>query len=139
MKQLILFCFFGIFFVGCNKKDSTPANPLAEALQSGTWRINNFNLAGIDKTAQFSGATFTFKSNGNVSVTTGTNSYTGSWSYGYVSNPNGSQLTMTIVFTSPPVFADLTASWNANGLFPTNVTLLKISSTGSDFLSFTKN
>lgn len=54
-------------FTSC-KKDEDTSPVLAGYLQQGTWRVTEFKDDDVNKTANFAGYTFTFKSGGVVSV-----------------------------------------------------------------------
>ncbi len=50
-----------------------------EVISKGKWSVEYY-YAGQDKTAQYSNYQFSFTGNGNVTVSSGTNSVTGTWS-----------------------------------------------------------
>jgi len=49
-------------------------------VQTGTWRITNFIDSGVDETNHFTGYNFTFGSNGTLTASNGSNTYSGTWS-----------------------------------------------------------
>ena len=135
MKKLLIVVLATIVFLGC-KNDSKPKDPLALALVSGTWRVNNFLDDSIDHTAQFTGYSFTFYENGELKAAKNSSEVKGSWSYQYTQG----QLMMSLYFGPNPVLLDLNGNWEVNTVAPAEVGLLRLNyPVGTDVVGFLKN
>ena len=92
-KLLFLMITLGLasIFVGCDKSndlsdphDSLTHNQngessLSDILKAGSWIIDHYHDEE-DRSADFSGYIFTFKADGGLTLSKGTESYTGQWS-----------------------------------------------------------
>lgn len=131
-----------------NDDDNSPSSidptPVINTAVQGNWRITLFNDSGNDETAHFTGYNFTFASNGTLTSSNGTNTYTGSWS---ITNDNSNDdspsndLDFNIAFSSPPNFEDLTEDWNIISYSATKMQLVHVSggNGGTDYLTFERN
>lgn len=87
-KQFLIYTaivFFTCLFVSCDKDDdgnvtNVDTATLTNTLQDGMWAITTFQENGIDRTTNFSAYSFTFGANNVLSVTNGTDTFSGSWS-----------------------------------------------------------
>jgi hypothetical protein len=143
MKHLSLF-FLILLAVACKDDNSKDSNQIkvVNTATAGTWRITYYFDTDTDETAKFSGYNFTF-TNGTVTATNGTNTYTGTWS---ITDSNSNDDTMddlhfNLAFTSPANFADLTDDWEILEITDTKMRLTDVSggNGGTDFLTFEKN
>lgn len=121
------------------------ATAVANNLKSGTWRITSFVEEENDETSNFDGYDFTFGTNGVITATNGTNTYTGTWSVydDDSSDDDGfdSDIDVAINFTAPDEFTDLTDDWDILSRTGTEIKLIDVSGGdgGTDFLTFQKN
>lgn len=65
--------------VACSKQK---ANKVEKNIVDGEWRITKLVDDNVDYTADFTQYTFDFKSDGTLTATSGTNSFSGTWSVG---------------------------------------------------------
>lgn len=117
--------------------------------ETGTWRVTNFNDSGQDETNDFNGYVFTFSSNGILTATNGTTSYTGTWSVtgDDSSDDDGSSgnddLDFNISFPVPDTddFADLNDDWDIVSYSDTTINLIDVSGGNgeTDLLTFQRN
>lgn len=154
MKKLILipalFCLFMLNVASmCSSDDdnnSTGTNPtpVINAITNGTWRVTSYVDSGNDETNHFSGYNFNFGSSNVITVTNGTNTYSGAWSVNADDdnddNPGG-DLDFNIAFASPPDFAELTEDWQIISFTSNTLSLKHVSGGGggTDTIVFTKN
>lgn len=71
MKYTLIASILLIGLMACSKKKT-------EKNIEGSWKVTRFIDSGEDKTAAYSGATFTFNKNGNLTFQHGS-SYSGNW------------------------------------------------------------
>ncbi len=116
----------------------------------GTWIVTNFNDSGQDKTSNLDGYQFTFETNGVLTASNTTNTYTGSWSVtsdnssspsNNSSNSHDDEIEFNILFSSPSVFQELSDDWHIISHSSTMIKLTDISggNGGTDFLTFEKS
>ncbi|WP_232817834.1 hypothetical protein [Winogradskyella tangerina] len=121
---------------------------IASAVQSGTWRISNFNDSGENETSDFNGYNFTFNSNGSLVASNGTNTVNGTWSVTDDSNSSDDSssdddVDFNIFFPVPESsdFEDLNDDWDVVSYSSTRIELIDISggNGGTDLLTFERN
>lgn len=119
-RFLILICLFFLNLAStCCDEDEVivptvvtlDPTPVINTVNNGTWRITFYEDSGTNETTNFTGYNFTFGSGGVLTVTNGTNTYTGSWSV--TSDTSGddspsNDLDFNIAFSAPATFVDLT-------------------------------
>ena len=134
------------------------ANNAAEIQQvtniatSGSWRITSYIDSGQDETHHYNGFSFTFNTDGTLTATDGTNTYTGVWSITDDSNSNSSDddsgsddddIDFNIMFNAPAPadFIELTDDWDITSRSTSKIELIDISggNGGTDTLVFEKN
>jgi len=118
-----------------NILDDTPQE-VTNTVTEGTWSIGYF-WDDKDETSHFNGYDFTFNSNGTLSATNSSQTYSGTWSTG----TDDSQLKLNISFLSPADFEDLSDDWH---IIERSNTLIKLEDVSGgdgsiDYLNFTKN
>ncbi|WP_256867420.1 hypothetical protein [Winogradskyella forsetii] len=134
---------------GNNQNDNSQEIAQIETeVEAGTWSIVSYMDSGSDETNDFNGYNFTFSTDGTLSATNGTASYTGTWS---VTDSNNSSddssddddIDFNIFF---PVaesndFEDLNDDWDVVSHTDTTLSLIDISggNGGTDTLVFQKN
>ncbi len=153
MKKIFLFvAIAALGLTSCSSDDnsSNSNNPsvIQGNVQSGTWKITNFNDSGNDETYHFNGFSFTFHSSGVLTATNGTVTHNGNWSITNDSsndddNSNGSSDIDFNIYFAPtiPHFEELTEDWDIISQSTTKIQLRHVSGgDGSvDNLTFEKN
>ena len=139
---LILAC-AGLFtLTSCGKDDERLATQIENNITKGTWRISNFDDSNVDKTDVFEDFDFTFGSNGSLTATNGTLTYTGTWDItdGDENDDILDDLDFKINFPLTNEFQDLNDDWD---IFAQSVDNLELTEAGgitdTDLLSFRKN
>lgn len=158
---MVLVLSFSLMSAMCSSDDdvnqgdnSAEIAQVENTVQTGTWRITNFVDSGQDETNDFSGYEFTFASNGTLTATNGTTSYTGSWfisddesSDDDSSDDDGSSSTddidFNIFFPVPDSndFEDLNDDWDIVSYSDSIINLIDISGGNgdTDILTFERN
>ena len=156
MKSTFLVLLSLSFVMSCTSNDDND-NPnnndqqiaaIVTAVQSGTWRISNFNDSGQNETSDFNGYSFTFNVNGSLVASNGTTTVNGTWSVTDDSNSNDDSssdddVDFNIFFSVPESsdFEDLNDDWDVVSSSSTRIELIDISggNGGTDRLTFEKN
>jgi len=152
---LLLVLSFTLMSSTCSSDDdvssidnSQQINQIENTVESGTWRVSNFNDSGQDETSDFVGYDFTFNSNGSLVASNGTNTMSGTWSITDDSNSNDDSnddddIDFNIFFPVPDSsdFEDLNDDWEIVSTSSTKIELIDISggNGGTDLLTFEKN
>jgi major membrane immunogen (membrane-anchored lipoprotein) len=79
LSVILLFLAAAGLFTGCSKKNDTPADTVASVITQGTWKVHFYSKDGKESTATYSTYTFTFKSDGSLTATTGATTINGVW------------------------------------------------------------
>ncbi|WP_240507415.1 hypothetical protein [Winogradskyella aurantia] len=148
---------FMLILSSCSSDDdgNSPSNNLQQIAQiendveSGTWRITNFNDSGQDETSDFAGYDFTFNSNGTLVATNGSNTQNGTWSVtddddsDDDSSSDDDDIDFNIFFPVPDTndFEDLNDDWDIVSASSTKIELRDVSGGNGDIdlLTFEKN
>lgn len=147
IKQVLLLGLYILIAVSCSQDDDSP-NQDAQQQQvedqaiSGSWYISNFVDSGTDETNNFNGFVFEFMANGEITATSSSITYTGTWSV-TDSNSNDDSLDdlhFNIFFNLTNDFEDLNDDWDIISYSSTAIVLQDISggNGGVDDLTFTK-
>lgn len=129
------------FLTACSKDDDNSAGTssaeVRNTLVSGTWRVTYYWDTDHDETANFSAYNFTFLSSGTVNATSSLLTVTGSWATGV----DDSKVKLTLAFTSPADFVEISDDWHVIERTSTKVRLQDVSGGGggTDYLTFEKN
>jgi hypothetical protein len=132
---------------GSQSNNNAEIAQVENTLETGTWRVANMVDSGQDETNDFSGYEFTFASNGTITATNGTTSYTGSW---FISDDDSSDddssdddLEFNIFFNVPDSndFEDLNDDWDIVSYSDNTINLIDISGGNgdTDILTFERN
>ena len=139
---------------GSQSNNSAEIAQVENTAEAGTWRVTNFVDSGQDETNDFSGYEFTFASNGTLTATNGTTSYTGSW---FISDDDSSDddssdddgsssnddIEFNIFFNVPDSndFEDLNDDWDIVSYSDNTINLIDISGGNgdTDVLTFERN
>jgi hypothetical protein len=145
MKNLksiaLLFLFTLLSMTSCKNSSSslTPpiTPPVTTIVQSGTWKITNYNEKGIDHTSYFAGYSFTFNTNGTITGTNGSKSVSGT----YATQIDDSTDKMVLNFSSINNFDELNEDWRIVEKTASKIRLEHISggNGGTSLLTFEKN
>ncbi|WP_299115061.1 hypothetical protein [uncultured Winogradskyella sp.] len=153
---LLLMLSFSLMSSMCSSDDDD-GNPnnnsqqiaeIESTVQSGTWRITNFNDSGENETSDFNGYDFTFNSDGSLTATNGSNTLTGTWSVTDDSNSSDDSssdddIDFNIFFpvSDDNDFEDLNDDWDVVTTLSTRIELIDISggNGGTDMLTFERN
>ncbi|MCD2259593.1 hypothetical protein KWG70_10290 [Psychroserpens sp. XSD401] len=134
--------------VGNPNDNSQQIAQIETTVESGTWRITNFNDSGQNETSDFTGYDFAFNSDGSLIATNGSTTMTGTWSVTDDSNSNDDSsndddIDFNIFFPVPETnnFEDLNDDWDIVSTSSTRIELIDISggNGGTDMLTFEKN
>lgn len=125
-----------------NAQDNTVLiQQLTTTVQSGTWRITNYNDSGQDETSDFAGYDFTFETDGTLTAVNASNTLTGTWSITDDSSDN--DVDFNIFFPVPETndFEDLNDDWDIISNTTTKIELRDVSGGSGeiDLLTFEKN
>lgn len=116
--------------------DPITPNTTSSIVQQGNWKITLYNSKGSDETANYSGYTFTFNSNGSVSAVKSSSTVTGTWNSGTDDSLNKFYLSFGAV--SP--FDELNDDWHITEKTTVKISLEAISGGGGgELLNFEKN
>ncbi|WP_298895237.1 hypothetical protein [uncultured Psychroserpens sp.] len=146
---------FSLMSFSCSDDDDGNPNDNSQQIaqiettvESGTWRITNFNDSGQNETSDFTGYDFTFNSDGSLVATNGSTTMTGTWSVTDDSNSNDDSssdddIDFNIFFAVPETnnFEDLNDDWDIVSTSSTRIELIDISggNGGTDMLTFERN
>lgn len=127
----------------CSQSDPASPTPavVQQQMQTGQWRITSFIDSGKDETAHFTGYTFQFQDNGNLTATNGSLTHTGHWSIqqdGSQDDNPDSDLDVHILFTAPADFEELSEDWHIVSQSSNRLELIHVSggNGGTDTLTF---
>lgn len=155
---LLVIVSFSLVFTGCSTDDDASTNDnsqqvaqIQSSVESGTWRITNFNDSGQDETSDFNGYNFTFNTDGSLVATNSSNTMTGTWSVTDDSNSSDDDsssdddddIDFNIFFNVPESndFEDLNDDWDIVSTTATRIELIDVSggNGGTDRLTFERN
>ncbi|HZV68039.1 MAG TPA: hypothetical protein VFG10_00765 [Saprospiraceae bacterium] len=131
--------------ISCTNDDNADPSQtiIADNVQLGTWRITSFIDSGKDETGQFNGFTFLFGSNGTLTSTNGSVTYTGSWNLNDNSSNDDSldDLDFNILFNLDNDFEELNEDWHFVSQSANRIELIHVSggNGGTDYLTFEKS
>ncbi|WP_298899605.1 hypothetical protein [uncultured Psychroserpens sp.] len=146
---------FSLMSFSCSDDDDGNPNDNSQQIaqieitvESGIWRITNFNDSGQNETSDFTGYDFTFNSDGSLVATNGSTTMTGTWSVTDDSNSNDDSssdddIDFNIFFAVPETnnFEDLNDDWDIVSTSSTRIELIDVSggNGGTDMLTFERN
>lgn len=93
-----------ILFVSCSRDT---ASVVENRLTSGNWKVTYYYDSNHDQTSVYSSMEFNFDNNGTVSVSSGSDSYSGTWSTGN----DDSKDKLYLTFTSPTSLVEISDDW----------------------------
>jgi hypothetical protein len=135
-----------VFTTGCDESDDpAPYNTQAieDNMNSGTWRISSFIDSGQDETNDFNSYNFMFGTDGTLTASNGSTTYTGTWSVTDSNSGDDSpeDFDFNIYFNLTNDFEDLNDDWDIENYTTTSIELIDVSggNGGTDLLTFTKN
>jgi hypothetical protein len=126
---LAIFAAHTLLFATCSKNDDV-VQPGSGGNIAGTWRISMY-WDNKDETAHFTGYTFSFNSNGQLTATNGSGTVTGSWTE--TSNK------LIVDFGAHPILGELNDDWQKVEKTTTSIKLKDDNPAQDDRLEFVKN
>jgi hypothetical protein len=120
MNKILLLLFCIALITGC-KKSTAPKQPAEEYLESGTWRVTNLVVEGVDKSDLLNGYTLTFQTTGTVQAVKGPSSENGTWSVSTSGSGQSSYTQLKINFPAGGVCVNLKQDWDLYGVMPTEI------------------
>ena len=106
---LLPLALFFLAFSACKKSDDTLPGPGGNVTPaSGKWKITYF-FDKKDETSYYTGYVFDFGSNGALTATNGSQTWTGTWSSGYDDSKN--KFLIDFIGSSPSVLSELEEDW----------------------------
>lgn len=142
---LIAGLFFVLTWVSCSNDDVIPVSSpdeIENTMQTGTWVITYFNDSGDDETAYFTGYGFEFNSDGVVTATNDSNTFSGTWSVSDSNSDDDSpdELHFNILFNLSNNFEELNDDWHIVSRSDTKIELIDVSggNGGIEYLTFEK-
>ncbi len=118
MKTTIKLFFIAltISLASCSKSTddnpSTPSSTDKTDQVSGNWTVTYYFDSGKDETHDFNGYSFDFASNGVLTATNGSSTYTGTWRIGDSSSDDDSSSNKLVIFiTGNKYMDDLQDDW----------------------------
>lgn len=125
--------------------NSAEIQDITNTAQTGNWVITYFFDTDSDETSDYTGYEFTFGTNGALTASNGTNTYTGTWSITDDSNSSDDSssdddIDFNIFFASPVDFEELSDDWDIISHTSVKVELIDVSggNGGTDYLTFEK-
>jgi len=114
---------------------------IENTVETGNWTITYFYDTDSDETSDYNGYTFIFASDGTLTASNGTNTYTGSWSVTDSSSSSSSSdddIDFNIAFSAPADFQELSDDWDIITHSSTKIELIDVSggNGGTDYLTF---
>jgi len=142
IKFIAILAIFVCSTIGCSDDDdngqiSSP-NEITTTVTNGEWIVTLFKEDNVVQTDNFTGYTFTFAANGDLSATNGSNTQTGDWST--YSDSGYTKLDLMFDALDGP-FEEISEDWRVISRTATKIELKHVSGgDGSiDFLTFEKN
>lgn len=150
--NLLAACVLLVSMTSCDddtkEKVNGNATAVANNLKSGTWTVTKFVEDDIDETEQFVNYDFTFDTDGVLTATDGTNTYTGTWAVNDDESEDDdlydSDIDVVINFTEPVDFLDLNDDWDVYARTGIEIQLVDVTGGDSienaevDYLTFHK-
>jgi len=110
-------------------------NNATNVATSGSWRVSLYTDSGNSETSDFTGYTFSFNSDGSLTVIKNGGTTTGTWSSG--SGKFNIDLGPKDNTNKP--LGELTDDWKIISVSDTEIKLTDNNSSSNEFLTFTKN
>lgn len=122
-----------LYFAACaNVEDYTASKSVTPVVTKGSWKVNLYMDANLNKTNDFSGYTFRFNSNGDVTVTNNGNTSNGHWY-----EDNISQKVIIDLGTANPLLASLNDTWSISEVSNSNISMQSETTHSKETLVFT--
>jgi hypothetical protein len=118
--------------VSCKKKEM---KQLEGTITEGSWKITQFTDDNVDQTSQYAGSTFTFNSDGTLTVS-GSVSLSGTWDVRKEDKSGDDDLFddrhVELYISLPAPYDELTEDWEVEGRSDTRISLKDDSNSKSD-------
>ncbi len=138
MKKVLTILLFASLVVACKK--ITPNN-VEKTMTEGTWKVTLFSEDGVNETFHFSGYSFVFNENSQVTAENGSITMNGTWSVSNDSSDDdsSSDIDFNLSFDALNNFDELTDDWDIISRTDSKIELEDTSGDGSiDKLTFEK-
>lgn len=125
-----------LFFTACDHAGNITATT-SQVVTSGTWRISLFTDSGNDETADFTGYSFAFSTNGTLAAVKNGITQTGTWSV----NESSKKFIIDLgpKDNSNRPLGELTDDWLILSRTNTEIRLTDDNPASNEFLTFIKN
>lgn len=123
------------FLLSCTRSSDNTATQ-DEVLASGSWRVTLFTDSGNNETSDFNGYSFSFNTDGTLTVS-GTQSKTGTWSRSSSSSKFNIDLGAKSNANKP--LGELTDDWRIVSITATEMQLKDDNDASQELLTFTRN
>ena len=127
---------------GSSNSNAAEIIAIENTVETGSWTITYYFDSDSEETSDYNGYTFNFGTDGILTATNGTNTYTGSWSVTNSSSSSSSSsdddIDFNIAFSAPPNFEELSDDWDIITHSSTKIELIDVSGGGggTDYLTF---
>lgn len=132
--QSYVFIAASSFLLACSSNDNNDNAP--GGVTSGNWRVSTFSERGSDETGDFSGWTFQFAANGQLSASKSGAGKTGTWS---MNNNTRFNIDLGPKTDANEPLGELTDDWKIISVSNTQIKLTDDNTSSAEFLTFTKN
>lgn len=112
-RFVLMITFIVTALVSCgNDDDKNTVNDIEDTVQEGNWKVAYFYKSGVDKTQNYAGYNFVFSEDVLLTVTKGTDTYSGLW---YISKSTSDADLFSNIFKlsleSPELLIQLNGEW----------------------------
>lgn len=112
-RLVLLIVFLVPVFVSCaNDDNKNTVDDIGDTVQEGSWEVAYFYHSGVDKTQNYAGYNFVFSEDIILTVTKGTNTYSGLW---FISKSTSDADLFSNIFKlsleSPELLIQLNGDW----------------------------
>lgn len=137
LTNLSILLFVIISMSSCKNKNGS-ASPTSSIVTNGTWRVTYYWDKTKDETADFSGHTFQFNSNGNLLISHSSMNVTGNWMHEHDDSNGGiDKMHFSNCGTTSP-YDNLNDDWVITSQTNSKIEL-KDDHNNNEILHFTKN
>jgi len=122
-----------LYFAACaNVEDGNMSKSITPVVTKGSWKVNLYMDANMDKTNDFAGYVFTFSSNGDISAAKGASTINGNWY-----EDNTSKRVLIDLGSTDPLLVSLNDAWNVSEVSSSNISMQSENRTKSERLVIT--
>ena len=125
-----------LVIASCDRAGNITPN-ISQVAASGTWRVSLFTSNGMDEAANFTGYSFTFNSDGTLSVIKSGITKEGTW--GTSTGAGKFNINLGPKDNTNKPLGELTYDWKIISVSETEIRLKDDNTGQNEFLTFTKN